>query len=644
MRLPQLPPDASRAEAGHSKSSSEEATQNRHLCREARTSYRLWQRLSRLLELLEDPQVRPLPQALGELQRTGGAGIRALFAHKAHGLLACVLLVCKQMGRGPVDAGLAGGIPPSVHALSIAWATDVAPHPFMLAAPPPLLVFPGHRRPFVAVIVRHLGRCVLRRGHSRIRGAGVEDAGLPLVPAKARALSLRCGLDRGAAILKRGRCHPLHDPSWCCRAVLEEALPGWDRASHTAAAHCSQAIISLVAIEVSTPTILGVTELRRLDDHVAVVRAHEHVDAEVWCQTEEVRGKQALGPADGVPALAVVLLRVHRVELCGQDVVAEAGRVGVQDWPAIVEYLEALVALLWTNVCDNERVALDQRAPERHAHGRAGRGEALGVAKAAVDAQLRRLDQVIHARCDDGRRGSVDAVERQDVRVPEDGALPKHLRLCPHDLGDEPRAARLALAGVDVLLAIALGLEGYAFGLVGEHDCLAIGGASTRPAALVQRDVVERIARAYSHRTRKDDRPRSSVPKAREAASHDVIGKPDGSGGGGGAKSGGGRRGGNGGRILAGDFLVLAAPLLLGRCPSGLPVVDARLAIDVARSGRWRGWRGGIGGRAGRNGWLITSHTLVLATIFYLGRRPCGLPVIQANLAIELARRGRCSV
>mmetsp|Transcript_37345 Transcript_37345/g.111548 ORF Transcript_37345/g.111548 Transcript_37345/m.111548 type:complete len:241 (-) Transcript_37345:215-937(-) len=231
-------------------------------------------------------------------------------------------------------------------------------------------------------------------------------------------------------------------------------------------------------------------DLPGLDNGVAVVRAQEHVDVQVCREAEVVGRQEAPGPTDGVPALAVILLRVHGVVAGAEDPIRgrEVGGVLREDGLAVPEDAEPLVALLGSDVRHNQQVIFDERASDGDADGRACGGKAAGVAETAMDAEFLRLHKVVLARIRhrDGR--SVDAVPRDYVRVPEDGAL------APRPGADKLRevgAAWLALARVDVALAEAHALPGHSAGVVGEEDSLTALSNSTYIPALLKRDVVE---------------------------------------------------------------------------------------------------------------------------------------------------------
>mmetsp|Transcript_19984 Transcript_19984/g.46819 ORF Transcript_19984/g.46819 Transcript_19984/m.46819 type:complete len:350 (+) Transcript_19984:493-1542(+) len=346
-----------------------------------------------------------------------------------------------------------------------------------------------------------------------VSGAGIKDARLLLAVGKVGALGFCRSLDGRWALLQRRRFHLLHDPGRRRWRAVEEVLRRWDLLGHAASAECSRRVVVLIAIEVPAPTILALGLSGGLYHHVAVVGANEHIDAEISTQFEVVGRQPALSAAYRVSAFPVILLRVHGIVLrCKSPITgSEGGGVLLKDGLAVPEDLETLVPLLWANVGDDKLMIPEKRPTDRYSHGRARGGEALGVAKAAVNTEPGALDQMVDPRLNDGRGRSENAVERDDMRIPEDRAFAHDPLVQAHDLGDV-RPSKLAMVGVNLSLAVAHALERHALRLVGVHDSVATCCCSAGPAAAVQRHVIERGATSNTHRPRERDRTCTATP------------------------------------------------------------------------------------------------------------------------------------
>mmetsp|Transcript_60568 Transcript_60568/g.177084 ORF Transcript_60568/g.177084 Transcript_60568/m.177084 type:complete len:247 (-) Transcript_60568:91-831(-) len=242
--------------------------------------------------------------------------------------------------------------------------------------------------------------------------------------------------------------------------------------------------------------------LRRLDDYIAVVRAYEHVHADVRGQVEPVRGQQAFGAADGVPALAVVLLWIHGVMHGLKDGIIRVVSRGVvfEDRRSVPEDLEALVASLRADIRDYERVPLDHGAPNSDAHCRACCWEATGVPEPSMNVQVPRLDEVVLSRSQDRVGWSVHTVVCDEVWISKNCALAHDLWCVAYDLCNVV-STWLALARVNVLLAVAHSLKWSPLCVIGEHNSLAIWLTSTSPATSINGYIVKRCACPDSHGT-----------------------------------------------------------------------------------------------------------------------------------------------
>mmetsp|Transcript_71856 Transcript_71856/g.222846 ORF Transcript_71856/g.222846 Transcript_71856/m.222846 type:complete len:664 (-) Transcript_71856:427-2418(-) len=519
----------------------------------------------------------------------------------------------------------------------------------MLAAPCLLLLLP--RRGLANAAIERQGEQpgVLRSDFRLVGGAGVKDARLILPVREALAFLNSLCPDHWIAVLQGGPVDLRHDPLGGRAAVLEEALGGRHGLSHATRLELLQAVVLLLAVEVPAVSILGTSHLPGLDHSVAVVRTDQDVDIKILPEVEEVRREKATCASNGVPSFPVEVRGVHSI-VCSVEhpVRRQIGRrVAAQDLLAVPEDLEPLVAALRTHVLNDKGVVLDHWASQSDAHRRAGSGEAVGVAKATVDVELFGLDQIELARIGVGHWWPIDAVKADNVRIPEDRAL------APRPRTDNFRdiavpAARLALAGVDVPLAIAHGLEGNALGPVGEHDGLAARRSNARPPALILGHVVQRGAGPGTRGAGEPDRPRAS-PEARQAAGQHVLGECH------------GRCGGH--RCWASESLLLAAPrrfvhrplwlllrlnangAIVGGCECrSLRASESLLLAAPRRFVRRPLW---LLLRLNANGAIVggcecRSHrapqVLMLATPLLLVVRPASHKIREANLTVIVAR------
>mmetsp|Transcript_115829 Transcript_115829/g.291397 ORF Transcript_115829/g.291397 Transcript_115829/m.291397 type:complete len:340 (-) Transcript_115829:288-1307(-) len=332
------------------------------------------------------------------------------------------------------------------------------------------------------VVCGHLGIGCSTRG---------KDAILSGLALKLATIPLGLSLNLGVAILEHCRFpYLLHRPCWRWQAVPEKAFVLRNDVCHPAQHEFFQRVVTGITVEVTAIPILILRQFPRFDHHVAIIWPDQHVQVEVRSELKVIRRQEALRPANGMSAFTVVFRGIHGSVVREQNVVdrGEIGGVILQDMHSIPDHLEALAAMLGADPLHHQPMVLDQRTTHGNTCGRARCLEALRVAEARVDLQLRGLDEVILSGIGLSDCRPIDSVPCQDVWVAEDRALAPWPGV---DRLSNEVATRLALTGVNVLLPEAHTCERHATGLVREQDPLAILRCRTSRSTLLDRHVIQ---------------------------------------------------------------------------------------------------------------------------------------------------------